>query len=202
MQSVRLHDPSRRPVSWTEVIRPGQFAIFARIEPAGVPCDVEGRPFPRPDEASCAILGSFGEARAFCEAAVERHPAVRYDVFDSDWRTRPALLTVVHRDRASGLESGPAQMRVRRVIAWALIAVGVPLVVYATLVPRERESFLPAFLGLSMIIFGGRILWLNMALRETERAREARVAAATSEPPGPPPDSGDPTGSSRPPARR
>jgi hypothetical protein len=200
VQIVRLHDSSRRPASWMEVIRPGQFAVFARIEPSGGPCDAEGLPFASPDAASCAIFESFAEARAFCEAAVERHPAVRYDLFDSGGRTQPALLTVTHRDRSSGLETGPVQTRRRRVLAWVLIGVGAPLVAYATLVPRERESFLPAFLGLSMIIFGGRILWLNLALRETERAREARVAAATAESPAAPPRSADPSRSTRPPA--
>ena len=30
-----------------------------------------------------------------------------------------------------------------------------------------------------MILFGGRFLWLNLALRETEREREARLARAS-----------------------
>jgi hypothetical protein len=40
---------------------------------------------------------------------------------------------------------------------------------------------LPAFLGINMVIIGGRLLWLNLALRETERARERRLASASAD---------------------
>ena len=178
MESVRLHDPGRRPADWTEIIRPGQVAVFAKDEATGVPCDPDGKPFASVSEATCLIVDSMAEARAFCEAAVDRHPAVRFDVFDSDGRVRPPLLTVVHASRASGLETSPREMRRRRVIAWLLIATGVPLMVFAYVEYRERDIILAAFLGINMVIIGGRLLWMNFALRETERARERRLAAA------------------------
>jgi hypothetical protein len=178
VQIVRLHDPDRRPADWTEIIGPGQFAIFAKDDVTGAPCDVEGGRFADPAAATCGIVESVGDARAFCEAAVLRHPAIRYDVFDAEGRVRPPILTVLHPARAAGLETSPRAMRRRRVIAWVLIVAGIPLIVYACLEFREREIILPAFLGINLIIIGGRLLWMNLALRETERVREARLSRA------------------------
>src|SRR3954447_8065061 len=48
VHTLRLHDPTRRPASWTEIIRAGQFAVFARHEASGVPCDVDGARFTDP----------------------------------------------------------------------------------------------------------------------------------------------------------
>jgi hypothetical protein len=178
VQIVRLHDPGRRPADWTEIIRPGQFAIFAKDDATGAPCDLEGARFADPATATCGIVDSPAEARAFCDAAVMRHPAVRFDVFDAEGRTRPAILTVVHPDRAAALDTSPREMRRRRVIAWVLIVAGVPLIVFAYLEFRERDIILPAFLGINMILIGGRLLWMNLALRETERVRDARLTRA------------------------
>ncbi len=175
MQIVRLHDPARRPASWTEIIRAGQFAVFAKDGEAGVPCAPDGARLADAGAASCAIFDSLPEARAFCEAAVLRRPSLRLDVFDSNGRTRPPLLTVMHPDRALSLETSPRQMRRRRVIAWLLIAAGVPLIAFAYFEFRERDTFLIAFLAINMVLIGGRLLWMNGALRETERAREARL---------------------------
>jgi hypothetical protein len=193
VQIVRLHDPSRRPASWTEIIRPGQFAVFASDAESSAPRDLDGARLASADDAVCAIADSLDEARRASEAAVARHPSLRLDIFDAEGRARPPLLTVLHPDRAGSLEQAPASMRMRRILAWTLIVIGVALDVYAALVPPEREIFLPAFIGLNAIIFGGRFLWLNLALRETERAREARVAAAIAGPPGPPAEPADPT---------
>jgi hypothetical protein len=60
-------------------------------------------------------------------------------------------------------------------IAWALIVLAIPLIVYAYLETREHDIILPAFVGINMILIGLRLLWMNFALRETERLREARL---------------------------
>jgi hypothetical protein len=198
VQIVRLHDPSRRPAGWMDIIRPGQFAVFASDADSGGPRDLEGARLATAD-AVCAIVDTLEEARAVCDAAVALHPALRLDVFDAEGRARPPLLTVAHPQRAAALEHAPRQMRTRRIIGWSLIAFGVPQVVYAYLesANRDRDIVLPAFIGINMILFGGRLLWLNLALRETERAREARIAAVTAGSPPASPDSADPTRPSR-----
>jgi len=136
---------------------------------------MDGRPFAAPPDVTCAIAGSIEDARAFCEAAVQRHPAIRYDVFDAGGRVRPPLLTILHAGRAAALEHSPREMRKRQVIAWALIVMGIPLMAFAYVEIGERDIILPAFFGINMVIIGGRLLWMNLALRETERVREERL---------------------------
>jgi hypothetical protein len=177
MQVVRVHDPSRRPASWTEIIESGQFAVFSKDDVLGVPCDLEGLRFAHADDVTCVVAGSIDEARQLSERAVERHPSLRCDVFDADGRTRPPLLTVVHPARAKTLETSTRQTWIRSVSAWTLIVLSVPLLVYAWLLfdSRERDVILPTFFGINMVLVALRLLWMNLLLRETEGARERRL---------------------------
>ena len=176
MQVVRLHDASRRPANWTDIIRPGQLAVFASDSVSGAPRDLEGAPCAAGRE-TCAIVDSLAEARAVSDDAVKRHPSLRLDIFDAEGRAHPPLLTVLHAERAAALEQSPPQMRRRRAIAWTLILLGIPQIIYAyaEFDNRERDIVLPAFIGINMILFGARMLWLNLALRETERVRQERL---------------------------
>ena len=183
MQIVRLHDPARRPVSWTDIIRDGQFAAFAKLDANGTPCDADGVRFADTDRATCVVFDSLVEARSVCEAAVARHPNLRFDIFDAAGRTRPPLLIVMHPSRAASLETSPRQMRRRRAAAWLLIAASGPMFLYAWLASPERDIILPIFFGINAILFGGRLLWMNLALQETERARLDRLSQADGGPP-------------------
>lgn len=169
-------------MSWTGIIRAGQFAAFAKNDATGVACDGDGRPFANEAASSCILFDSIEDARAWCEAAVQRQPLLRFDIFDAEGRVRPPLLIVLHPGRATTLDTSPAQMRRRRMIAWGLMAAGLPLVIYSYVEFGEREIILTAFLGINMIIVAGRLLWMNLALRETERAREARLVEASRAP--------------------
>jgi hypothetical protein len=172
---VRIHDPQRRPVSWTEIIKAGQFVAFAKDVESGVPCDQDGRPFADPGLATCIIFDSLPEATAFCEAAVARSVSLQFDVFDSGGRAHSPLLTFLHPSRAASQETHPHRLGRRRLIAWALIAAGIPLIVYAYAKHQERDIILPAFIGINMLIAAGRLLWFNLAIRETERTRQSRL---------------------------
>jgi len=178
VQAVRIHDVQRRPASWTEVIKPGQFVAFAKDTGSGAACDQDGRAFEDAAHATCVIFDSLSEATAFCESAVERSAALQIDVFDAEGRVHPPLLTFVHPSRAASQETHPRTLGRRRLIAWLLIAAGIPLIVFAYLKHTEREIILPAFVGINMLIAAGRLLWLNLGIRETERERLARLKNA------------------------
>ena len=178
VQVVRIHDTQRRPASWTEIIKPGQFVAFAKDAGSGAPCDENGRPFEDPARATCLIFDSLREASAFCESAVGRAPALQFDVFDSAGRVHAPLLTCMHPSRAESQETHPRALGRRRLIAWTLIAIGIPLIVYAYVKHIERDIILPAFIGINMVIVAGRLLWFNLAIRETERERRARLEHA------------------------
>jgi hypothetical protein len=163
MQVVRIHDADRRPASWTGLIGPGQFVAFAT-----------------PSDGTCVLFESVAEARAFCEAAVLAAPATRFDVFDAEGRANSPLLTVVHPSRARGLDSHPRMLHKRRVIAWVLIAGGALLLIYTYWRFADVEAIFPGVIGINMVLAGGRLLWYNLAVRETERARDERLARADS----------------------
>jgi hypothetical protein len=177
LRSVRLYDPGRRPVSWTEIIGPGQFSAFSTALDSGLPCDPEGHPFAEAAVA-CVLFDSLDEARAFCESAVLVHPGIRFDVFDASGRVNPPLLTVVHASRAQTLDTDPRGIRLRRTIAWVLIVSAVPVLALAYSL-RDVRAIFPGFIGINMILAGGRLLWFNLAVRETERAREVRLRAVS-----------------------
>jgi hypothetical protein len=178
LRSVRLYDPGRRPVNWTEIIGPGQFSAFSKALDTGLPCDPEGRPFADAAAAACVLFDSLDEARAFCESAVLVQPGIRFDVFDASGRVNPPLLTVVHASRARTLDTDPRGIRLRRTIAWLLIVAAVPVLALAYSL-RDVRAIFPGFIGINMILAGGRLLWFNLAVRETERAREARLQAVS-----------------------
>src|SRR5687768_15566612 len=178
VQVVRIHDAQRRPASWTQIIRAGQFVAFAKNADSGAPCDEDGRPFADPALATCVIFESLHDASAFCESAVARSASLQFDVFDSQGRAHSPLLTIVHPSRVDSQETHPRALARRQLIAWVLIAAGIPLIVYAYVKHTEREIILPAFVGINMLIAAGRLLWLNLGIRETERERRARLKHA------------------------
>ena len=178
MQTLRVHDPDRRPVNWTEIIRPGQFAAFARLLETGLPSDADGRPFADAGALTCVLFESVGEARAFCETAVLAHAGIRFDVFDAAGRVNPPLLTIVNPSRANTLDANPRAARRRRTLAWALIAASAPVLALAYALGDVRAIF-PGFIGINMILAGGRLLWFNLAVRESERDRKTRLDAAS-----------------------
>lgn len=175
MQIVRLHDPTRTPASWMQIVAPGQFALFAKDLDSGVPCDTGGRPFTDPAEATCVLCESLADARIVAEGAVAKVPSLQVDVFDAAGRANPPLLTVLHPSRAGDAETHPRVLRRRQLIAWALIAAGIPLIVFAIVERQDREIILPAFLGINMLLAAGRLLWFNLGVRETERSRRERL---------------------------
>ena len=155
---VVIHDPARRPASWAEIVRPGQFVAFGS-----------------PSDGTCVLFDSLAEARAFCEAAVQSAPASQYDLFDAEGRAHPPLLTIVHPTRAHFLDAHPRAVHKRRVLGWALIAAGIPPIIYACWIPTDIEVIFPGVIGINLIIAGGRFLWFNLGVRETERARHERL---------------------------
>lgn len=163
MQVVQIHDPGRRPASWSEIIRPGQFVAFET-----------------PSDGTCVLFDSVAEARAYCETAVLSSPAAQYDVFDAEGRAHPPLLTIVHPSRGQTLDTDPRVQRKRREIAWALIAAGLALIVWTYWALHDIEAIFPGVIGANLLLAGGRMLWYNLAVRETERARQERLARVAS----------------------
>jgi len=179
VQVLRLHDPGRRPASWTEIIQPRQFAAFAKNLDTGAPSDPDGQPFPDPSQVACLVFDSLDDARDFCEQATRRAPAVQFDIFDAAGRANPPLLTVVHPSRVGAVETDPSALRRRRLIAWTMMIAAVPTLAFAYSLRDGGHQIFAGFVGLSLLVAAGRLLWFNLAVSETEELRQQRVADAT-----------------------
>lgn len=151
---------------------------FSKNVESGVPCDMGGAAFAVAADATCVIVDSLAEAEAFCAAAIEAAPSVRFDVFDAGGRASPPLITVVHPSRAPTLDTHPRVQRRRSALAWALVNLGLMVIGYAYWKHTDRPMVFAGFIGINLLIAGGRILLLNLGVRETERERETRLASA------------------------
>jgi hypothetical protein len=175
MLVLRLYDPDRRPPDWTEIIRPGQFAVFARFLEGGGPCDAGGQPFASSELVTCVIFDELAEARRFCEERAQQAAAVRFEIFDSAGRTHPPLLVVVNPAHHHRLEADPRRTRRRKWIALGLAAAALPLFWYDY--TNDRGALvLPTFVGLNLLLAAARLLQLNSAVATAERQRQERIA--------------------------
>jgi hypothetical protein len=184
MQTLRLYDPMRRGANWTDSLRPGQVVAFAKRIDTGVACKPDGESFATDDSVTCVVFDAIDEARGWCEARVQSAPLVRFDIFDHEGRAQSPLLTVVHPSQRESLDGSESDLRRRTRIALALVAGGVPLMIFAYSISGDRDPILPGFVGLNMVLIALRLLWMNMASREAERSRRDRLArhAAPNEP--------------------
>ncbi len=174
MDVLRLYDPDRRPPNWSDVIDPAAYVAFASDVDTGTPTDASGARFESAAAGTCLVFESLARARQYCEERVAEQPALRFDIFDARGRVEEPLLVVVHPGRAATSEGSRRAMFWRRCAAFALIGAAGPLVWYdhwssgGTLV-------LPTFLGISMAVAGVRLLFMNMIVRESDRARRERL---------------------------
>jgi hypothetical protein len=176
MDVVRLYDPHRRPPNWTDIIQPGQFVAFAKDLDSGAACDAAGKPFPSSGEITCVIFDGIEEAGAFCRAAVQRVPALRFDVFDAAGRAKPPLLTVVHPSRVATLDGGnPRWTAFNKWGAVALVAV-TPALFWLDWWKYDGLLILPTILAINFLIIAARMLQLNAAHASAERSRRERLA--------------------------
>lgn len=173
VRTVRLYDPSRHPRDWMDIVQPGQFAVFASSIDDGAPRSADDAPM-RHDAATCVIVDSLAEAEALCRERVERHPALRFDVFDASGRSRPPLLTVTHPARASKVE-GDASLSRRNLAIAVVLIVAAPVLFWLDWT-SGGVLILPTLLGLNALLFAGRLLQLNAAYASAARRRRERFA--------------------------
>jgi len=175
MIQLRLYDRSRTPSSWTEIVRAGQFVVFAKTIDTGAPCDADGRPFADVEDVSCLLFDGLAGAEAFCREQVNRAPNVRFDVFDSTGRAQAPLVVIVHRSKQKLLEGNPRGTRLRRQGAIALfIVAGVSF--WYDFQHGPGVQIFPTLLGINLVVVAARLLQLNGSYAHAERVRKQRLA--------------------------
>jgi hypothetical protein len=175
MIELRLFDPNRHLSSWTEIIRPGQYAAFSKWRETGAPCDRGGQPFATVEDATCLLFDGLEAARTFCEEQVLRAPDVQFEIFDSSGRGDGPLLIIVHPSRAAALEGNARGIRIRAWSAAALLVVSTALFWYDY---RHDQGMLvfPTMLGINLVVVAARLLQLNGSYAHAERVRRRRVS--------------------------
>ena len=96
------------------LVRPGQFVVFSKDAATGVSCDAEGREFASASEASLLVFDALEDARDFCERRVTDQPSIQFDLYDSDGKANPPLMTIVNASRAERRDEHPRAFRRRR----------------------------------------------------------------------------------------
>ncbi len=172
---IRLYDPRREPVEWTEVVLPAQCAVMLKDVATSAPLSREGRPLGRPDEATCMVFDSVAAAQQFCEAKVSENTGIRCEIFDREGLAHPPLVVIIHPSRQRHNESGTFWARRRRVIAIVLFAGALPLFWFDW--HRGGSSFLPTFFGINMTVAALRLAYWDFGLRHQERERQKRLEA-------------------------
>jgi len=170
---VKLYDAARRD-AWNASLRPTDLVAFASFDETGAPCDADGRAFTSSSDVTALVFEQLADARRFCETQVETAPHVRFEIYDSAGRVNPPLLVVVNPTRARSLTGDPRSARTRRMIALALILGAFPL--FWLDYRRDGLLILPTVLGLNMLVIGGRLLFMNLAVRDVEKERKERLA--------------------------
>ena len=173
MQVVRVYDASRKPRDWMEIIRPGQFVVFASLLDGDAPCSLDGV-LTGSDAATCVIVDSLDEAELLARDRVEHHHSIRFDIFDARGRSQSPLLTVVHPSRASALEGDATGRRRFGVIAILLILAALGL--FWADWHSGGAMILPTLLAFNLLLLAGRLLQLNAGYAAAERRRLKRLA--------------------------
>jgi hypothetical protein len=175
MIQLRLYDRARTPRSWTEIIRPGQFAAFAKTVDTGAPCDADGRPFATVEDASCLMFDGLPDAESFCREQVKRAAHVCFDIFDSTGRAQAPLLVIVHPSKQEQLEGNPRGTRLRTQGAIVLLVVAAVSFWYDFRHGPGVQIF-PTLLGMNLVVVAARLLQLNGSYAHAERVRKERLA--------------------------
>ena len=91
---TRTNDSARTPSHWTELIQPGQFAVFIFDAPTHVARDSEGAIFKPAGTESIALCDNFPEALAFASGVVAIHPELCCEVYDDEGKSKEPRQTV------------------------------------------------------------------------------------------------------------
>lgn len=175
LNELRVYDPNRRPAEWTDLVRPGQLAVFLSDVRSGGAVQRDGRSSAKLP-ATCFVVDSLEEAKSFCNEQVARVPTMRCDVYDHRGKATEALLSVVNPRHARRL---PSRQKIR-----TMMIVGIAMLLPSPLLfwwdYRHRLGLVwPTLLAINLLVFGLRIVhWGYMEL-ERMRSREHAEAAVS-----------------------
>ncbi len=149
---TRTYDPARVPAHWTELIRPGQYAVFIYDARTHVARDAEGAWL---DEPSIALCGDLSEAMSFANDVVARLPELCCEIYDHEGKSKDPLQVIYNpavRGRYQGLEYA------RRETLWGSMTLLIGIAFIVTDARRDLAWIWGYVIGLKLTLVGGSFL--------------------------------------------
>jgi|SRR5450631_2072901 len=169
MQNVLLYDRTRVPPNWTQLIRPGQYAVFLTDVESSAPVSQAGTPIPSACEYFCWLFDTLPEAETYSQQAVKNLRRLKCEIFDSAGRANPPVAVFVNPEFAHKLDT---EASARRLVRWgfAALAISPPLFWYAW---KNGASVVwwPILLGINAVAAGLRLIQWGHGLKEELRYR-------------------------------
>jgi hypothetical protein len=161
MQELKLYDPTRKPSDWTDLVHPGQYALFH----TDVRSDIEKKPdghFLSPGEDStCLVFDSLAEAEDYSEAKVEQISNLRCDIYDHTGKSKLPMLTYVNKAHLKSPK--------KRVI-WGWIIVASSLPCFWIEWHWDGTLIVPMIVRINLVFAGLRVVYWGAGGVEKRRA--------------------------------
>jgi hypothetical protein len=174
MRQVLLYDRTRVPPNWTQLIRPGQYAVFLSDVESSAPVSRDGIPVHSASEYFCLLFETLSDAESYCQEAVKDIRRLKCEVFDSAGRANPPIAVFVNPEFAHTLDT---EASARRLVRWGVVAIAVslPLFWYAWK-NGAGVVWWPIFVGINAVFAGLRLIQWGHGLKEELRYRQKEAA--------------------------
>ena len=172
-REFRVYDKTRETADWTSLVGPTQCAVFLKNVTTANPLATDGSEIARLSDCRFLLFERLEQARAFCDAQVQRYPFMCCEIFDASGKAKPPLLVIMHPTAARKDELSPTWVKRRKVLAIAsLIAAGALFVADWR---SEYELLWPSLLAVNLLPLGLRLLYWNTASAERSRTQAKRL---------------------------
>lgn len=149
---LRTNDPARTPPHWTDIVRPGQYAVFVFDALSHVARNADGAGFDPPDQTFIALCDSNAEAERFANNTVGAHPHLCCEIYDHEGKANDPLATVYNPAERHKYEGRRYHQREVFLGAPAVVA-GIVLVIFDY---HRRFTWMWGYIvGLKLIMSGG-----------------------------------------------
>jgi hypothetical protein len=174
-QEFKVYDDTRRPPDWTSLVGRTQCAVFLKEVQTANPLATDGSEINHLRDCTFLRFDCLADARAFCEAQVQRHPLMCCEIFDSDGKAKPPMLVIMHANAARKDELSPAWVKRRQMAAIASLVLAPALFIIDW--RSEYELLWPSIVAVNLFLLGLRLLYWNSASVERRKRQAQRIEA-------------------------
>jgi hypothetical protein len=152
MQELALYDPSRKPASWMQIIRPNQYVVFI-TDTAGQERRPDGSRVSPAEPSKCYAFDSLAEARRFAEQTAKVARGVRCAIYDSSGRANSPIIT-----------AGDDAREPLRLLAYAALLFIIACALFAADWVARRQVTLATMMGIALLLSSGWIMFWSLGV--------------------------------------